>query len=465
MEECIKKVRIADIKIIDRIRRDMGDLEELAGDIAKNGLINYPVVTPDNVLIAGERRVKACQLLGWEEIPVKVMTPRDYEHQLLLEISENENRKEFTFSERMEYAQRLERIRTAIARERSLSNLRQYQNMVAEVQNFAPREYQKMDPECQNSDTREEAETTGVKDLLSGGKTRNKIAELVGFGSGETYRKAKFIAEHADPETIRKLDAGEISIHRAYEEISAKLEAAEKAAKDAEARAESERRRAEELAVKLTEAQKALAKAEARSAEAERYKNEVENLRREIEKLKSRPPEVKEVVKEVVREIEKPVPDPGIVAEVKRLKEELSRKELEKAALEKEIQNLREERQNTGGAGAVDAEVEAKKEELARLEAQIAELEAKKRSMQNTLSREARTIVFVNFLNKLVAPLEKQEEVFDERLSGVVLTGAHRMRVRAVIGLLKRYIGKLEQALETYDAEVVTLDVTGRVIS
>ncbi|MDK2889016.1 MAG: ParB family transcriptional regulator, chromosome partitioning protein [Thermoanaerobacter sp.] len=50
----VRRVRIADIKIIDRVRKDMGNLEELAGDIAENGLINYPVVTPDNVLIAGE---------------------------------------------------------------------------------------------------------------------------------------------------------------------------------------------------------------------------------------------------------------------------------------------------------------------------------------------------------------------------------------------------------------------------
>lgn len=47
---------------------------------------------------------------GWEEIPVIEKEVRDYEHQLRLEISENENRKEFTFSERMDYARRLEQI-------------------------------------------------------------------------------------------------------------------------------------------------------------------------------------------------------------------------------------------------------------------------------------------------------------------------------------------------------------------
>lgn len=56
---------IDDIKIGNRIHKDFGDIEELAGDIEQNGLINPPVVTPDLVLIAGERRLRALKHLGW----------------------------------------------------------------------------------------------------------------------------------------------------------------------------------------------------------------------------------------------------------------------------------------------------------------------------------------------------------------------------------------------------------------
>jgi ParB family chromosome partitioning protein len=42
----------------------------------------------------------------------------DYEHQLKLEISESENRKEFTFSERVDWARRLERVEKEKSKER-----------------------------------------------------------------------------------------------------------------------------------------------------------------------------------------------------------------------------------------------------------------------------------------------------------------------------------------------------------
>ncbi|OAA87593.1 ParB N-terminal domain-containing protein [Clostridium ljungdahlii] len=46
--------------IVDkRIRKDFGNITELAEDIKENGLINPPVVTPKFQLIAGERRLRA----------------------------------------------------------------------------------------------------------------------------------------------------------------------------------------------------------------------------------------------------------------------------------------------------------------------------------------------------------------------------------------------------------------------
>ncbi|MCL6558153.1 MAG: ParB N-terminal domain-containing protein [Firmicutes bacterium] len=159
----LKVVDVDEIKITDRIRKDYGNIQELADDIAKNGLINPPVVTPDMVLIAGERRIRACKLLGYEQIEVKVMTVRDYEHQLRLEISENENRKEFTFSERVEWARRLEQVEKLKAKERQAHG--QTAPGKTLVQNFA-------------------------EALEDAGRAREKVAESAGFGSGETYQNA-----------------------------------------------------------------------------------------------------------------------------------------------------------------------------------------------------------------------------------------------------------------------------------
>lgn len=177
-------VDIDSIKIVNRIRKSYGDIQGLADDVKENGLINPPVVTPEFVLIAGERRVKACKLLGYQQIEVRVMTVKDFEHQLKLEISENESRKEFVLSERVEWARRLEQVERLKAKER--------QGARSDIQeNF---------PECDK------------------GQVRDKVALQAGFGSGKNYEKAKFIMDSADKETINQLDDGQISIHKAYQE-------------------------------------------------------------------------------------------------------------------------------------------------------------------------------------------------------------------------------------------------------
>lgn len=91
-----------------------------------------------------------------------------------LEISENENRKEFTFSERVDWAKRLERIERIKAKER--------QGARTDItQNFAE----------------------GSK-----GESSNIVANESGFGNKETYRQAKYISENASEELIKQLDLG-----------------------------------------------------------------------------------------------------------------------------------------------------------------------------------------------------------------------------------------------------------------
>jgi ParB family chromosome partitioning protein len=57
----------------DRLRRDLGEIEELAQNIAIVGLLHPIVVTADGRLVAGARRLAAVMLLGWKEIPVTIM--------------------------------------------------------------------------------------------------------------------------------------------------------------------------------------------------------------------------------------------------------------------------------------------------------------------------------------------------------------------------------------------------------
>ena len=53
-----------------RFRKDFGDLEALAASIRDLSLLQPIVISPDGHLLAGHRRLLACKLLGWEEIPV-----------------------------------------------------------------------------------------------------------------------------------------------------------------------------------------------------------------------------------------------------------------------------------------------------------------------------------------------------------------------------------------------------------
>lgn len=180
-------VDIDKVIVKDRIRKDFGDIKDLSIDIKENGLINPPVVSPDFSLIAGERRLRACKELRWQQIEIRVMSVRDYEHQLKIEISENEKRKQFTFSEGMDFAQRLEQVERLKAKE----NMSKGGQGLQEFANL---------------------------------NTNEIVADIAGFGNKETYRQAKFVANNANDEMIANLDEKTISINKAYKQLMAKKE-------------------------------------------------------------------------------------------------------------------------------------------------------------------------------------------------------------------------------------------------
>jgi ParB/RepB/Spo0J family partition protein len=105
------------IQIGTRHRREMGDIASLAGSMGELGLLQPVVVRPDGHLIAGERRLRAAQLLGWETIPVTVV---DLDEIARGEFAENAIRKDFTLSEAVAIKRALEPIERAKAKKRML---------------------------------------------------------------------------------------------------------------------------------------------------------------------------------------------------------------------------------------------------------------------------------------------------------------------------------------------------------
>jgi ParB family chromosome partitioning protein len=100
--------KISDIVVSTRHRKDMGDIAGLAASMADLGLLHPIVIRPDNVLIAGERRLLAAKLLGWETIPVTVV---HLDAVARGELAENEVRKDFTLSEAVAIKRALEPLR------------------------------------------------------------------------------------------------------------------------------------------------------------------------------------------------------------------------------------------------------------------------------------------------------------------------------------------------------------------
>lgn len=209
---------IVDIKKIiikDRIRKDFGDIKELADDIKQNGLINPPVVNKEYELLAGERRLRACKSLGWNQIEVRMMDTRDAEHELNVEISENDVRKGFTKSERVDYMKRLLRIEEAKAKERMS----------------------------------EGGKGSQKSDNLRADEEVSKQFDI----SRDTLRKEITITDNKNllnPSDFADWDEGKLSTNKAFQKIKAKLNDSERKAKE-----ESERyeRKVQQLQQQLDE--------------------------------------------------------------------------------------------------------------------------------------------------------------------------------------------------------------------
>lgn len=336
------------IIVKDRIRKDFGDLEELAKDIKENGLINPPVVTPDNVLIAGERRFRAMtQILGWKQVEVRPMTVQDALHQLKLEISENENRKEFSFSEKMEWADRLKE------------------------------EYRKI------AEANSHAGTTGT-DVTLVGRVDNKVAEQTGLGSREKLRKAEYIKEHADEEMIRQLDEGQLSINAAFVTLKNKLK-----------EVEAERDNFAQEAVEACKAVQASTDSEEYMRMAEKVRKLEEQQRIDFEKQQLKDKEDRETRQKAAAERK---------AEIDKIKADAEAQvKLAQDQMEKANKALAEAPKE-GKKSSKKEIVEVVPDDYEEIKAELARLKASQphkniRSVKIDETEEQRAIEYYNFLN------------------------------------------------------------------
>lgn len=182
----IVEVSCEAIYVGERHRRDLGDLEGLAESIATEGLLQPIGITEDNTLVFGERRLRAVQeVLRRDRIPARVVHVRSITSG---EYAENELRKDFTPSER---------VAIGAALEAELGNRQGHRTDI---------QFQERIPEV-SEPRRNCGEVVG--------RTLDIAAKKAGFGSTETYERAKKAVDHGAPVLVAAMDAGEISISAA----------------------------------------------------------------------------------------------------------------------------------------------------------------------------------------------------------------------------------------------------------
>ena len=105
------QVPISDIKIKKRVRKDLGDLDELKFSMNRYGLLNPITINSNYELVAGHRRLEAAKALGWEEIEAIMINTRDKITLLEIELEENNQRKAFTDDELLAGLETLKKLR------------------------------------------------------------------------------------------------------------------------------------------------------------------------------------------------------------------------------------------------------------------------------------------------------------------------------------------------------------------
>jgi DNA modification methylase len=107
------KIAIGDIHIGDRIRKDFGDIDELASSISRVGQLQPIVLDQENRLVAGHRRLQAVMQLGLPEIEAIRLEDLDEATRVEIELEENLKRKDLDWVEEIRGLKKLYELKLA----------------------------------------------------------------------------------------------------------------------------------------------------------------------------------------------------------------------------------------------------------------------------------------------------------------------------------------------------------------
>jgi ParB family chromosome partitioning protein len=93
------QIPLKDIKIPPRVRNKKIDVDDLVESMSEFGQLQPILINQNYELIAGYRRYKAAKKLGWQTIDVKIIDVKDKKKRVLIELEENQARRNFTAEE------------------------------------------------------------------------------------------------------------------------------------------------------------------------------------------------------------------------------------------------------------------------------------------------------------------------------------------------------------------------------
>ena len=105
---------IKKIKVGERFRKEMGDLNELAESIKQKGVLQPITIGFDHVLVTGERRLRASELAGLSTIPVIIRKIHGELDLREIELIENAQRKDMEWQERARLEKKIWDLNIAI---------------------------------------------------------------------------------------------------------------------------------------------------------------------------------------------------------------------------------------------------------------------------------------------------------------------------------------------------------------
>lgn len=106
----LKQVKISDIKIGDRFRKEMHDIPGLAESIKLKGVLQPITLSKDLQLLAGGRRVAAATIAGLEKIPALIRVIEGDIDLREIELIENIEREDFTWQEKINLIAEIDRL-------------------------------------------------------------------------------------------------------------------------------------------------------------------------------------------------------------------------------------------------------------------------------------------------------------------------------------------------------------------